>query len=106
MGGRPLTSLLDASVSACAAEALHLVRTRAYFANRVDWEAVTRDVTRAAARADTELRLVLSPLWRALRDGHSHLVPARAVASNAERRSRLPVGRLSGGLGYIRLPEF
>ena len=83
---------------------MSLIRTRAYFADRVDWAVTEREVCQLLA-AGADLAEALRPVWRALGDGHSHRRLATMPAG--PRPVCLPIGRrLPLGLGYLRLPAF
>src|SRR5882757_8720279 len=93
------------SVTALATEALELLRSRPYFADRVDWALVEHRVFQSLLEG-ADLGEALRPVWQALGDGHSHLVSAR-TALQLERDAELPVGhRLPHGRRYLRLPQF
>jgi carboxyl-terminal processing protease len=95
----------DHSPAACAAEALCLLRGRAYFADRVDWPTVTREVQRAVAEG-ADLAQAMRPAFHALGDRHSFLRPADSRRQR-DRLPNLPVGRrLTPGIGYLQLPHF
>lgn len=99
VAGRP-----GEGVSACVAEALSLIRSRAYFAGRVDWSAIDREISWLLADG-ADLAEAMRPVWRALGDGHSHLRPACTPPTS--QLACLPAGRqLPLGLGYLRLPAF
>lgn len=88
----------------CVTEALSLIRSRAYFADRVDWGMTEREVSQLLV-GGADVAEAMRPVWRALGDGHSHLRPA--AIPRKPRPARLPVGRrVLPGLGYLRLPAF
>jgi len=91
--------------AACAAEALRLLQTHAYFADRVDWDSVTAQVSRAANQGASVV-WALRPVWRALGDRHSFLRPARAQPeATLDAEGNVPDGwRPPPDLGYLRLP--
>jgi len=92
-------------MAACAREAIAQLRGRAYFADRVDWPKVSREVLDAIDDG-ADLAGALRPVWRALGDGHSHLRSARQFVDRVEPTT-LPAGRrLSAGVGYLTLPGF
>lgn len=91
--------------AACAAEAVLLLRGRAYFADRVDWPTTIQAVQRAIAEG-AELAAALHLAFRALGDRHSFLRPAGAGCTQPVTASK-PVGRqLAAEIGYLRLPGF
>lgn len=91
--------------AACAAEAVQLLRGRAYFADRDDWPRTIEAVRRAIA-GGAELATALHLAFRALGDRHSFLRPAGAESTQQVTASK-PVGRqLAAEIGYLRLPGF
>lgn len=96
----------DDSPAACAAEALCLLRTRAYFADRVDWSSVTCQLKDALAKG-TDLTEALRPAFYALDDRHSFLHPADDRRQQPTRVLSPPAWhRLTLDMSYLRLPSF
>ncbi|MFC0431216.1 S41 family peptidase [Kutzneria buriramensis] len=79
-------------------EALELLRTRAYYADRVDWESVT-DAALAVMSSGGTLREALRLAFASLGDRHSRLVGAGMRA-----QGELPSGEVVKGVGVLRLP--
>ncbi|MGH3550486.1 MAG: S41 family peptidase [Pseudonocardiaceae bacterium] len=96
----------DDSPAACAAQALCLLRDRAYFADRVDWPVATREVQRAVVDG-AHLVDALRPVFDAMGDRHSRLRPVGSRRQYRDSAPDPPVGRrLPNGIGYLRLPGF
>lgn len=88
-----------------------LVRERAYYAERIDWDKAVADLRAAAAKATStaEVHVLIRHLLALLGDNHSFLIAA-APATTPTRSGATPVQAevrlLAGEIGYVRIPAF
>jgi C-terminal processing protease CtpA/Prc len=80
-------------------EALDLLRRRAYYADRVDWDAVARSALAVEGRGGT-LREALAPVFAALGDRHTRVVSGGTPSAT----QTVPSGEVVDGIGVLRLP--
>lgn len=88
-----------------------LVRERAYYAERIDWDNAVAELRVAASRAGdaAQAHAQIRALLALLGDNHSFLMPAES-ARPSSRPATAPVQAeitlLDGAVGYVRIPAF